>query len=477
MNRSTTLAKALIASLVIGHLTACGGGGEGVSSQIAHVAPAGTKKVEIPSNTQTKKVQVTAPTIEPAPAPAPSNTAPTLSGAPRSAITVGNEYRFRPTAFDADGDPLVFSIKNGPAWLAFNAANGSLSGTPAGGDVGVDNNIVITVSDGTDTASIGPFSIVVDDVPPVTTRTKKYNPGHYIDLLRYQTTSDRSDTYITDAIRPGVTGVQVRYYWRDLETSPGVYDFSRIQHDLDLLSSQGLRLIVNPADKTFKNEMPVPAYLADYTLSNRKGGYTVERWKPYVVDRWVKLMEALGERFDGNPYFEAIATEESALGVDDAVLTANGYTPENYRDALIDMLTRTAAAFPTSRVFWYMNFFPMRQDYIAQVASAVAPLEVAMGGPDILPDNTSIARLAYPFYEQFAGTMPLFCVAMPDSYKHEHQDTSLPTQYWTMQELFDYGRDTLHLNYMLWTSVPNSSSAYDTYDAYPVIERNPSLNL
>ncbi len=372
---------------------------------------------------------------------------------------------------------MVFNIRNCPGWLAFNAADGSASGTPTTADIGTDSNIVITASDGTDSASMGPFSIVVNDVAKVQTTTRKYNPGHYIDLLRYETLSTRSDSYFTDAMRAGVTGFQVHYYWRDLEPAPGVYDFSRIQHDLDLASSQGLHLIVMPADKTFKHESPVPDYLAKYMLPNRPGGYTVERWQPYVIDRWVKLVQAMGKQFDSNPYFEGVSTGETALGIDNAVLTANGYTPEIYRDALIDMLQRSAEVVPTSRVFWFMNFFPMRQDYIAQVASAVAPFGVAMGGPDILPDNSSLTQLAYPFYDQFQGSMPLFCAAMPDSYTHVHKDTSFPTKYWTMQELFHFARDKLHLNYIFWTSVPNSSTAYDTYDAYPVIENNPAFNL
>ena len=151
--------------------------------------------------------------------------------------------------------------------------------------------------------------------------------------------------------------------------------------------------------------------------------------------------------------------------------------PKIYRDALITTLQATAEALPTSRVFWTMNFFPMRQDYIAQVASAVAPLGVVMGGPDILPDSSALTGIAYPFYDQFQGVMPLFCTVMPDSYRHAHKDTSFPTKYWTMQELFTFGRDQLHLNYVLWTSVPDSSTYYDTYDAYPVIESNTAFNL
>jgi hypothetical protein len=49
-------------------------------------------------------------------------------------------------ASDADSDPLTFSKSAGPAWLSV-ASNGALTGTPAAGDVGL-NNFTVTVSDG-----------------------------------------------------------------------------------------------------------------------------------------------------------------------------------------------------------------------------------------------------------------------------------------------------------------------------------------
>ena len=188
-------------------------------------------------------------------------------------------------------------------------------------------------------------------------------------------------------------------------------------------------------------------------------------------------MQAMGKQFDSNPYFEGVATAESAPSLDKTLLTANGYTPENYRDALITALQATAEALPTSRVFWTMNFFPMRQDYIAQVANAVAPYGVAIGGPDILPDSPSIKRRAYPFYGQFQGRVPLFCSVMADSYRHLHKSKS-STKYWTMEELYEFARDELHLNYMSWTyvAVPKPRDAYDIDDAFPVMKRHPVIN-
>ncbi len=78
------------------------------------------------------------------------NRAPTISGTPATTVTVGQSYSFTPTAADADGQSLTFSIVNKPTWASFSTDNGRLSGTPAAADVGVHTGIVIRVSDGSD---------------------------------------------------------------------------------------------------------------------------------------------------------------------------------------------------------------------------------------------------------------------------------------------------------------------------------------
>jgi hypothetical protein len=90
-----------------------------------------------------------------------SNRAPTISGTAPTSATAGQPYSFRPSASDADGDPLTYSIANKPLWATFSTATGLLSGTPGTGDVGTTSNIVITVSDGKASASLAAFSIAV----------------------------------------------------------------------------------------------------------------------------------------------------------------------------------------------------------------------------------------------------------------------------------------------------------------------------
>jgi hypothetical protein len=95
----------------------------------------------------------------PVSSPAPGNTAPTISATPATTAKVGTAYDFAPTAQDADGDTLAFSITNRPQWATFSTATGRLNGTPQA--EGATSNIVISVSDGKNTVALPAFTITV----------------------------------------------------------------------------------------------------------------------------------------------------------------------------------------------------------------------------------------------------------------------------------------------------------------------------
>ena len=168
--------------------------------------------------------------------------------------------------------------------------------------------------------------------------------------------------------------------------------------------------------------------------------------------------------------------EESAPSMSDAAMDATGYTPEKYRDAIIDVFTTAARAVPNSRVFWLMNFLPRKQDYIADIADVLSRENVVFGGPDARPDDSPVVRLVYPFYDQFKDKMDLHVKVEPSCYNHLHEDTSYPTKYWTMGEEFRYARDNMHVKYMFWNRYPRQSYGYGYEDALPVIANNPIFN-
>jgi hypothetical protein len=103
---------------------------------------------------------------------APVNQAPVISGTPATSVVAGTAYSFQPVASDADGDTLTYTITGKPAWAGFNTANGRLSGTPSATDTGTYDDILIAVSDGTDTATLPAFTISVN---PLQGQTGRFN--------------------------------------------------------------------------------------------------------------------------------------------------------------------------------------------------------------------------------------------------------------------------------------------------------------
>jgi hypothetical protein len=89
------------------------------------------------------------------------NSPPSLSGQPPQTALEGQPYTFTPAASDPDGDSLTFAAQRLPAWLNLDPATGRISGTPTAADVGRYDNIVLSVSDGLESSTLGPFAIDV----------------------------------------------------------------------------------------------------------------------------------------------------------------------------------------------------------------------------------------------------------------------------------------------------------------------------
>ncbi len=93
-----------------------------------------------------------------------NNSAPVISGQPSGVVAEASAYNFIPSASDADGNTLTFSIINRPGWAQFNSNSGQLSGVPGYSDSGAYHNIQISVSDGFDDTWLSTFGIMVTDV-------------------------------------------------------------------------------------------------------------------------------------------------------------------------------------------------------------------------------------------------------------------------------------------------------------------------
>lgn len=93
--------------------------------------------------------------------PVPNN-APTFTSTASTTANTSAAYNYSITTNDSDADALTILATTKPSWLSFTDngdGTASLSGTPAVSDVG-DNDVVLSVSDGTDTETQS-FTIVV----------------------------------------------------------------------------------------------------------------------------------------------------------------------------------------------------------------------------------------------------------------------------------------------------------------------------
>ena len=168
--------------------------------------------------------------------PATANTAPTISGTSPASLVAGEFYEFIPTAEDADGDPLRFSVYHKPAWASFDQQTGRLWGTPEAGDVGTFSGITIAVWDGLVTASLDPFTITVGEIA-MGSATLSWNPptqntdgSAFTDLTGYRIYYGRDANSLGRTLvldNPGLT----RYVIEDLSQDVWYFTMTSVNSD------------------------------------------------------------------------------------------------------------------------------------------------------------------------------------------------------------------------------------------------------
>lgn len=149
------------------------------SAPVATPAPVGTftpivtfAPVATPAPVETSASVAPSVSAAPAaPAPAITDAAPptqsapvatvTISGAPVTSTTPDLYYSFTPTAATTGTDGLTFNVANKPGWALFDSSDGRLRGQPRAADIGAYKNIVISVTDGKQTASLRAFDVAV----------------------------------------------------------------------------------------------------------------------------------------------------------------------------------------------------------------------------------------------------------------------------------------------------------------------------
>lgn len=264
-------------------------------------------------------------------------------------------------------------------------------------------------------------------------------------------------------------GAQLKYTWAELEPAPGKYDFSDIESDLAFLQKNGKKLFIQIQDVSFDESKPnVPEYLLrdpiygggveqQYITDDKDDivqidGFVAKRWNPEVRARFKSLLEALGRSFDGK--IEGINLPETAVGFGDTgQLYPADFTPEKYRDALIEQMDNARRAFPKSIVIQYANFMPGEwlpwndRGYLESLYLHAKENDIGMGGPDIKIYKKAQMNHSYRFLKAYAEQLTTGMAVQWGNYEEINPKTGKQV---TVAEIYQFAKEVIDADYIFW---------------------------
>ncbi|MDH6253870.1 hypothetical protein M2347_003597 [Chryseobacterium sp. H1D6B] len=267
-------------------------------------------------------------------------------------------------------------------------------------------------------------------------------------------------------MRKDIGGVQIVYNWKSLETEKNIYDFSKIEHDLEYLTQLNKKLFIQLQDRFFE---PQARYVPDYILKDKEyngglvpqfdnpgenkpigNGWVTQQWNPAVQNRFQKLIGELAKKFDGK--IQGINLPETAIDIE-IKKDKTGFTCDKYFQAELDNLKYTRNTFKKSFVLQYVNFFPCEWEndhkYMSRLFKFAKENNIGLGGPDIVPNKNAQMKNSYPFFNQYKGNLSLVAMAVQEpTLTYKNPKTKKP---FTKEEFVEYAENYLGVNIIFWS--------------------------
>ncbi len=194
----------------------------------------------------------------------PVNDSPTISGTPATAANEDSNYSFIPIVNDVDtNEILTFTILNKPSWATFNTSTGELSGTPTNSDVGTTSDIIITVTDSSNTStSLNPFNITISNTNDAPTISGIPSTSINEDSA-YSFVPTVNDADINDTLTFSITN---KPSWASFDTTTGRLSGTPINSNIGtttgiiitVTDSSNASVSLNPFDITVLNTNDAP---------------------------------------------------------------------------------------------------------------------------------------------------------------------------------------------------------------------------
>jgi hypothetical protein len=254
-------------------------------------------------------------------------------------------------------------------------------------------NTTCTTAGAVATAAAAPTTPTTPTSSPANAAAMKWHPGNYVraNIQGFAVEqAARFDVYEKIRNEPLVKGALVIVNWGSVEKSEGVYDFSIIDKELARMKSMGKRLILEVwwhkfAGKTLPStpQNTDRLYLPDYVIaqggaavSTVSEGYMARLHDAKWMNRLIALYQALGARYDADPFIEQIIVSETSLALADPTFNQAALNVQFKR-----LVPAIRAAWPTTSAVMLMNWISEP----GAMLSFSAANGVGTGGPDIVP--------------------------------------------------------------------------------------------
>ena len=293
-------------------------------------------------------------------------------------------------------------------------------------------------------------------VVPETVNPENFHPGYYYSVGQSRLEAKQAFEVIQEI--PEFVGGKRIYRWMDLEPEEGVYNFSKIEQDLQYLQSIDKRLWIQIFYTQFNGRQPpqTPAYMWDdpnygcgseyygtYKREVQDGGWLPCFWNENLRARLVALYTALGERFNHEPYFEGIAVDETAI--DTYVARRQpGYDVNELRLTFQMKALAARQAFPDKSVTQHINFAPYD---LNEFSAWLASNNIGIGSPDMRLYNQTLMEEIYPIHHLYSKKVPVGPDVQWDNYARIHPDLGRPN---TVEEMMLTAIELINPWYMFW---------------------------
>jgi hypothetical protein len=157
----------------------------------------------------------------------------------------------------------------------------------------------------------------------------RYQPGHYVRVdddpkVRKLDGLGLLRQILATDVR-NLKGVAYVVPWGLIETSQGVYDFSRLDQALAITKAKGKYLVLKWLDRTFWttcNSNFVPSYVKRTATTYTGTGFNTTKWcsaniwETETMNHEIRVLKAIANRYKNDPYFLGInAMEEPNIDV------------------------------------------------------------------------------------------------------------------------------------------------------------------